>query len=73
MKTEVKRLEELFEQGHVAAVLQDLKEKRKQAPAHEGLRACIQYIENRSGQFEYAKAKAHGLSIGYRTCLLLGI
>ena len=31
---------------------------------HEGLRKCIQYIENRPGQFEYEKALKHDLPIG---------
>ena len=32
--------------------------------SHEGLQACIQYIENCPGQFEYAVAKEKGLPLG---------
>jgi hypothetical protein len=45
-------------------VIHQLKAEQKIAPDHEGLEACIRYITNRKDQFDYAAAKAHGLSIG---------
>ena len=61
---EVKRLKERFEKGFGGEVLKELKERRVALPEHEGLRVCIQYIENRPGQFEYKKAKELGLPVG---------
>ncbi len=63
-KATVKRLKEQCEQGLGAEVLQELKERRATLPEHEGLRVCIQYIENRPGQFEYKRAKELGLPVG---------
>jgi len=61
---EVTRLKERFENGDGVAVLKMLKKKHEDFPKHEGLRACIQYIENRPGQFEYKEAKRLGLPVG---------
>ena len=63
-ESEVRRLKNLCEQGCIAEVQQELKSRQRQTPEHEGLKACIQYIENRSGQFEYKVAKDRGLPIG---------
>ena len=63
-KTEVKHLKERFEAGLGGSVLEELKKKRITLPEHEGLRKCIQYIENRPGQFEYKKAKELDLPVG---------
>ena len=63
-KAEVKRLKERFEAGLGVSVLEELKNKRIALPEHEGLRTCIQYIENRPGQFEYKKAKELDLPVG---------
>jgi len=63
-KAEVKRLKEGFKAGLGVAVLEELKERRITLPEHEGLRTCIQYIENRPGQFEYKKAKELALPVG---------
>ena len=41
-----------------------MKEKQEEAKDQEGLRACIQYIENRPGQFEYKAAKEKEFSLG---------
>ena len=61
---ETKRLKGLFENGHGAKALKELKRRQKKALNHEGLQKCIKYIENRPGQFEYKKAKEKGLPIG---------
>lgn len=63
-EAEVRRLKESFEEGYGKEVLKTLKEQYEKLPQHEGLRICIQYIENRPGQFEYKKAQQLGLPIG---------
>jgi hypothetical protein len=63
-KVEVMRLKKRFENGDGEKVLKILKRQQKKLPQHEGLRICIQYIENRPGQFEYKKAKQLGLPMG---------
>jgi hypothetical protein len=63
-KVEVDRLKNLFEEGEVKKALKILKSKQKKAKNHEGLKACIQYIENRPGQFEYKSAKEKELPLG---------
>lgn len=60
----VRELKERFEMGNEKEVLKMLKEQYKKQPKHEGLRACIRYIENRPGQFEYKIAKQMGLPVG---------
>ena len=57
-------MKELFEEGLGAEALEELKKRRSELPEHEGLRTCIQYIENRPGQFEYKRAKELNLPIG---------
>jgi hypothetical protein len=64
IKEEVKRLKNLCKKGKINQVLNELKNKQKQYKKHEGLKACIRYIENRPGQFEYKKAIEVGLPIG---------
>lgn len=63
-ETEVMRLKERFENGDGIGVLKMLKEQRGKLPEHEELRICIQYIENRPGQFEYKRAKQLDLPVG---------
>lgn len=63
-KEEVDRLKNLCEAGKIQEVVEELKDKQKRAKDHEGLKDCIQYIENRPGQFEYKKAKAKELPLG---------
>lgn len=63
-KREVKQLKDYFEEGKGEEGLKILKGQYLKFPKYEGLRACIQYIENRPGQFEYKKAKELGLPIG---------
>jgi len=63
-KVEVGRLKKCFENGDVTEALRKLKKQYRKLPKHEGLRICIQYIENRPGQFEYKKAKQLGLPVG---------
>lgn len=63
-EAEVKRLKGDFEEGDGKEVVKRLKEQYEKLSHHEGLRICIQYIENRPGQFEYKKAKQLGLPIG---------
>ena len=64
VEKEVKRLKAMFEEGEVNKALLELRDRKKQNVEHEGLRICVQYIENRPGQFEYKKAKEKGLPIG---------
>ncbi len=64
VEQEVKRLKNLFKQGLGVKVLKELKRRQKKFPAHKGLDACIKYIENRPGQFEYKAAKEKGLPVG---------
>jgi hypothetical protein len=63
-KTEVTCFKERFEEGFGAEVLRELKNRWAALPEHEGLRICIQYIENRPGQFEYKRAKELDLPVG---------
>jgi hypothetical protein len=63
-KSEVDRLKKLFEDGKNAEVLKELKSRQKNVKDHEGLKRCIQYIENRPGQFDYKIAKEKELPIG---------
>jgi hypothetical protein len=63
-KPEVRRLKNLCEAGRIAEVQQELKKKQKQISEHDGLKACIKYIENRASQFEYKEAKERGLPVG---------
>lgn len=64
VKEEVNRFKEMFEKGQNEEVLEELKKKEKDCPGNEELRACIKYIENRPGQFNYKEAKAKGLPLG---------
>ena len=63
-KKEIKRFKDYFKKGNGIEGLKILKEQYVKFPKHEGLRKCIQYIENRPGQFEYKKAKQLGLPLG---------
>ncbi len=64
VKSEVKRIKERLKSGQIGEVLEELKKRIAEIKDHEGLRKCIQYIENRPGQFEYKKALANDLPIG---------
>ncbi len=44
-KAEVERLKKLFEEGKVTEVVKELKKRQEYAKSHEGLKACIKYIE----------------------------
>lgn len=61
---EVERLKSLCKKGSGVEVLKELKKRQKTAKEHEGLNACIKYMENRPGQFEYKAAIDRGLPIG---------
>lgn len=63
-KETTKQLKERLKLGQIQGVLKELKKQAETMRDHEGLRKCIQYIENRPGQFEYEKAPKHGLPIG---------
>jgi hypothetical protein len=63
-KQEVARLKEMAGEGKMTEVIKELKKRLTECPAHEGLRVCIQYIENRPGQFKYKEAKEKGLPVG---------
>jgi hypothetical protein len=62
-KTEVDRLKNLCKEGQIVAVVEELKSRQGIDKEHEGLKACIQYIENRSGQFNYKTAIEKELDI----------
>ena len=55
-KKEVDRLKNLCKEGQISTVVKELKSRQEIDKDHEGLRACIQYIENRPGQFNYKAA-----------------
>jgi hypothetical protein len=63
-KKEMLSLKQNMEEGRLKEVLDKLKKEQEIAPDHEGLAACIRYITNRPGQFDYAGAKAKGLPLG---------
>ena len=63
-RQEVERLKHLAEEGEIGKILKELKERQKIHPNHEGIKKCVQYIENRSGEFKYKEAKQMGLPLG---------
>ncbi len=63
-REEVQRLKKLADDGKIEEVLQELKSKQESYPHHEGLEACLRYIENRPGQFEYNKIRNRQLPVG---------
>jgi hypothetical protein len=63
-KKETERLKEMAEDGRIIDVVKELQKKRLEYSNHEGLIACIQYIENRPGQFNYKEAKKRELPVG---------
>jgi len=62
--TEINRLREMLKAGKVTGVIEELKERERNDSKHEGIRKCLQYIENRPGQFRYQKSIQEGLPIG---------
>lgn len=63
-REESQRLKKLADEGKIEEVLKELKSKLELYPTHEGLTACIRYIENRPGQFEYDQIRARELPVG---------
>jgi hypothetical protein len=63
-KMEVNRLKVLCKEGKIGEVIKELKGRLEIDKGHEGLKACIQYIENRPGQFNYKTAIQKELYIG---------
>ena len=63
-KKVVRLLKEQLKLCGIQGVLQELKKQAQGATKHEGLRKCIQYIENRPGQFKYKEALTHNLPVG---------
>ena len=63
-KKEAERLKKKVENGEISQVIEELKQKRQEYPNHEGLKACVQYIENRPGQFNYKRTKEKDLPVG---------
>jgi hypothetical protein len=63
-KEEVDRLKKLCKEGKIDIVFEELKNRQDIDKDHEGLKACIQYIENRPGQFNYKAAIEKELDIG---------
>ena len=64
MKEETKRLKEMAEEGQISNILTELQKRQLEHPDHKGLIACIKYIENRPGQFNYKEAKKKELPVG---------
>jgi hypothetical protein len=50
VKEEVDRLKNLCKEGLIGTVIKELKSRQEIDKGHEGLKACIQYIENRPGR-----------------------
>lgn len=63
-KAEMLSLKQDMEEGNLKKVIEKLKREQEIAPNHEGLRACIRYISNRPGQFDYLGARKKELPIG---------
>ena len=63
-KEEVDRLKKLCKEGKIEMVVKELKSRQEIDKDHEGLKACVQYIENQPGQFNYKKAIEKELDIG---------
>lgn len=63
-KVEVDRLKNLCKEGQIVEVFEELKSRQEIDKDHDGLKACIQYIENRPGQFNYKAAIEKELDIG---------
>lgn len=60
----MKKTKVMLKKGQIRQVLRELKRQQERYPDHEGLMACIRYIENRESQFAYNEAIAKGLPIG---------
>jgi hypothetical protein len=52
-----------MEEGKIKEVIEKLKYEQEIAPKHEGLEACIRYMNNRPGQFDYLRAREKELPI----------
>jgi hypothetical protein len=63
-RKEVDRLKKAADQGKIGSVIRKLRKERKKYPNHEGLGSCLQYIENRPGQFAYDKIRQQDLPVG---------
>jgi hypothetical protein len=63
-KEEVDRLKSLCKEGKIDTVVKELKSRQEVDKGHAGLKSCIQYIENRPGQFNYKAAIEKELDIG---------
>lgn len=63
-KPEVTRFKEMAKEGKIATIVQELRERQKTTPGHEGIQSCLQYINNRPGQFKYQEAIKKELPIG---------
>jgi len=58
------RTKTALKKGQINTLVEELKRLERQYPNHNGLIACIRYIENRETQFAYDKAIEKGLPIG---------
>lgn len=63
-KKQMLELKEWIKKGKIQQVLNLLEKEQEIAPDHEGLEACLRYMKNREGQFDYAGAIAKDLPIG---------
>lgn len=61
---EIERLKKMFKEGECEKVVRILKRRQRKHPKHEGIQACIRYIKNRPGQFDYKTAIEKDLPIG---------
>jgi hypothetical protein len=62
-KKQMLELKEWMQEEKIQEVVSLLEKEKEIAPDHEGLEACLRYIKNREGQFNYGKARAKELPI----------
>lgn len=63
-KEAIDHLKEMAVNKGIQSVIKKLRKELKVHPEHDGIKACLQYIKNRPGQFEYKKAREQDLPIG---------
>jgi hypothetical protein len=63
-KRQMLLLKDKCKAGKIEEVISLLEKEKELAPEHEGLEACLRYMRNRVGQFNYAEAIAKELPIG---------
>jgi hypothetical protein len=63
-REEIGRLKVLAKDGKIEDIVKELRDRAHNYPEHEGLSACIKYIDNRPGQFGYDSIAKMGLPVG---------